>query len=239
MRTSTIKEVKEMSPKAVIEYVEGTLSVLYPAKRGNSNGKDWMLQNGVLKDDSGDVKLMFCIEDELPPEWKGKRISLTAHSGPKGLSGIYTDDNNHAGRVERQIKITATGKIQLLDGKPVQPPQKAPPSSPHPQEQHVGLDGVQEARKVLMRVTNAFYLIEKAVSVQSDHSKIDGIDCTPENFGGKCGTAYRELRDAGIIAKMPTKPLWGVKAQLNVLSEEQIKREFPPAPPEEEEDIPF
>jgi hypothetical protein len=77
---------------------------------------------------------------------------------------------------------------------------------------------VSKAKAVLNRVANAFWLVEQHLQKEMEQAKISGVDekyLTAENFGGKAGTAFRELKEADLINQMPDQPMWSAEYQAN------------------------
>jgi hypothetical protein len=223
MRVTKISEVASLENKEAIPSIIGTLTKVWDYKTGEGEDGAWSMQGGSIKDDSGEIKILFKNQPDAR-KYSNKLISITSHSSSKGISGVYADDNSYKDSVTRQIKVTATAEISLELPRPT-----AAIASVDPKEDTAilnkiiipdELDPVKQARKLLMQVANAFYLCEKMVHKQSEQSEVDGVPQTPENQGGKCGTAYRELKDAGLVFKMPLTPLWGAKEQLSAHKEE-------------------
>ncbi len=50
-----------------------------------------------------------------------------------------------------------------------------------------------DLNKDVVRLMNYMYFIEKTVMIEHDQAKISGAPVTPEGFGGKCNSAFKEL----------------------------------------------
>lgn len=129
---------------AQIFKVHGTITELYGPKSGTNAKGEWILQRGTLQFDDGQkMGLFFKDRDPIHLSAKGRRIELACHSGPKGLSGVYADDDNNGNEVKRQIKVTSTGELSFIDGggsgpneHPPQRTQQAPPPQRTQQAPH-------------------------------------------------------------------------------------------------------
>lgn len=115
--------------------VEGKLSTLYDAKTGTTKaGKDWSLQDGVLKDASGNEHRVCFAAGQEVGHLKGKMIRLTSHVGEKGMSGIYMKEDTYTNKqgkevTTRKIHVTATANIEEVGSGGQPAPSSAKPQS--------------------------------------------------------------------------------------------------------------
>lgn len=96
-------------------------------------------------------------------------------------------------------------------------------------------DSYQDFRHALMRVMNAFWLIERGVGVESDQSKVNGFDTSEAHLQAKCSTAFIHLDKLGLVKAMPDKPIWGAKEPKKELPVQEIKKVFP----DDNDEVPF
>lgn len=202
--STTVSEVANREAGEVIAKMQGKIVKAYELKSGENEKGEWSIQDGYFKDSTGEIKIAFFNHEDVRP-LLNKEITLGAHKGAKGLSGVYAHDNNYQGKTTREVKITETGKIELV-GEEKQ--------EPKPKEKIVGTthveleDSVQILRHELMRCCNALYLIERAITVESDQSEINGFTSTDEHKRAKCATAFIHLDRMGLVSKLPDKPVW-------------------------------
>lgn len=213
MRKVKVKEVANLDPNEIIPSIQGTLVKAWDFKTGEGEDGAWSFQTASLKDSTGEIKLVLKNQDNV----KGmlnREVLITSHSGPKGLSGIYADDNEwpkDSGKFTRQIKVTATAKIALIDT----PSKAAEGSRARPDNETVSgqpSDSVKAFKARAMKSLNASWITIHAVNVLRDQLRIDGIEMTDENFGGVCGKVDRDC--SSLIDSLPSKPLWSAEKQL-------------------------
>lgn len=241
MRSTTASEIPKLENNEIIMHMEGSFTKIWDYKEGDNDKGHWSFQNAEFKDDTGTVKVKLVNQPDRQPIVH-RPLSITAHNGNKGYTGIYAFDDSYTNKsgktVEtRLVKITATGQIEIAGEKKEVIPAK---------ETTVELDtdeATKTIRRKLMQVMNGFMLVERAVHAQVEAAEKEGIDCDLSNFGGKCSSAYRELN--GLISKLPDDhPIWIAKE----LPKEEIEKVFPRkeivqgamnSSPEFEEEIPF
>lgn len=142
-KEQTMSELKPISFEALaskehedkIGCVEGRLSTLYDAKTGTTKaGKDWSLQDGVLKDASGNEHRVCFAAGQDVGRLKGRMIRLTSHVGEKGMSGLYMKEDTYTNKqgkevTTRKIHVTATANIEEVGSSGQPAPSSAKPQS--------------------------------------------------------------------------------------------------------------
>src|ERR1039457_6090012 len=113
MRVTKISEVASLENKEAIPSIIGTLTKVWDYKTGEGEDGAWSMQGGSIKDDSGEIKILFKNQPDAK-KYSGKLISITSHSGSKGISGVYADDNLYKDLKTRQIKVTATAEVSII-----------------------------------------------------------------------------------------------------------------------------
>lgn len=73
-------------------------------------------------------------------------------------------------------------------------------------------DGTSEFKHSLMKILNAFWIIEKAVGIEVAQSAISGFESTPEHIQAKCSTAFICLDRQGFVKDLPDHPMWSTPA---------------------------
>jgi hypothetical protein len=106
-----------MDDQMPLPAINGTLTALYPRKTGESSKGPWSFQNGELTQGKAKIKLVFKgLDEPVDKSLKGKDITITAHKGDKGWTGIYSQDNEYQGKTTREIKVTPTATIEQGEG---------------------------------------------------------------------------------------------------------------------------
>ena len=77
----------------------------------NANG-EWSLQILVLKDNSGQVRLIAWNRDNLA-NLKGQEIIVSSYKGDKGWAGCSIEDKEYNGKKYKQIKLSSNGELIL------------------------------------------------------------------------------------------------------------------------------
>lgn len=217
MRILSTKEVKALEVDEVIISLRGTITKAYDRKIGGEGDKAWSVQNAFFKDQSGEIRIAFWNRDDIK-DFVNKEVTLSCHHSDKGYSGLYAHDNDYKGKVTREIKAQSNADLRLATGE-------------KPLETHVELEPGEatpgEFRKELVKVLNAFYLIEKGVATESAQNIVNGFTTTETHMQAKCSTAFIHLDRMGLVSQMPEIPLWSYAAQAAA------------KPAESEEEIPW
>lgn len=129
MRVVSIGEVKQLDHKEVVPSVRGILKSVFKPNAGTNDHGPWSIQNVMLKDSSGEIKVSLRNRDEIPLTAKGQAILIECNDGDKGKTGVYAEDDDYRGKVERIIKVTGSAKIEIGNGA-TETTQTPPPPSP-------------------------------------------------------------------------------------------------------------
>lgn len=204
MRLVTIGELPTLENKEGVPSIQGTLTKVYERKTGESDRGPWSVQNGLLQDSTGEIKVLFTNQPDARI-YQGKSVSITSHVGDKGMSGVYAHDDTYQGNVKRILKLTATAQIAFVDGASgAETAAKAALSTMPPETV------VQHINAALGRIRNAFYLIELSVKEECTAAEKAGIPFDSDNFGGKCSSAHR-LLDPLLLQALPEAPIWEIE----------------------------
>lgn len=132
MKLIKIAEAQEMVGM-VLPRVEGVLVTLYDQKTGEKDGKPWAMQNGVIEDDTGGMKIVFSGHDAISLLMKGQRIQLEAFTSKQhGLVGIKVKENTWKEKTTKEIWVTGTAKILFPDVQDAPHDEDAPKASTAP-----------------------------------------------------------------------------------------------------------
>jgi hypothetical protein len=235
MRLLTISEIEQLDSGEIIPAFTGTVKKVFEQKSGENRGENkkkygdfWHIQNAIVTDGTSEIHISWGGEDSLS-NLEGQVVTFESTDTKHGKQGLKWEVRNVEGKIYKSVKITGAAKIHSGGtGIPEKGAaekhaedwiEKKRNGTPTPQETSVVLDdsdSVNEVRHALMRAVNAMYLIEHAVTKQVEQATVDGITCTPENFGGKCGSLFRYLDSLGLVKRMPDKPLWSITQRNSV-----------------------
>lgn len=200
--------------------VEGEITRVFDRKFGTKNDKEWSIQNLMLKDDSGEIRVGAWNHDDLS-SLSGKKVSITAHKSEKGFSGVYCELNDYKGKQTKQLRLTYTAKIERLDGQqsadstPTQSssarPNRSGGSTHQPEHQN---DSSATLEASLAQICNAQYFIFEAEKNKWENMALNGL--VPEftslvgnaHFQADCSIAWGKINGQGLVESLSTKPAW-------------------------------
>lgn len=126
----------------VLPRVEGVLVTLYDQKTGEKDGKPWAMQNGMIKDETGKMKVVFSGHDAISLLMRGQRIQLEAFTSKQhGLVGIKVKENTWKEKTTKEIWVTGTAKILFPDVEGDPEPQDEPRTAAEPRTGPIGVAG--------------------------------------------------------------------------------------------------
>lgn len=223
MRVVSIAEVKSLDPKEVIPCVRGRLVEVVKRQTGEKDGKHWSIQRFKIKDNTGEVWVKAWDNDtEIPLSAKGQGILIECNDGNKGKTGVYAHDNEYNGKVERQIRLTASAKIDIENGNgaheapqtqrapepddereladkglaPVQPPPQAPAKTNGNGTEHG--DVVRNAAKRCAR--DYYRCMEQVLEMRTAWDKANPeAAMTDAHFQAACASVYIQLSRDGVV----------------------------------------
>lgn len=125
MRVTPIKEIADLEPDEKIMAVHAKIKQVYGFSAGSNDHGDWSIQNIIVADRSGEIKVKIKDHDEIPKAWKGRDILIECTKHDKhGWIGVKTADDTYKGKTTRIVSISRTGKLGLADETSEEP---APP----------------------------------------------------------------------------------------------------------------
>ncbi len=224
MRIVTIKEVLGLGSGEVVPAVKGTIKNVYDQNKGTNSHGDWKLQNLMLTDSTGEIKVKVADRDPIPANWKGRVVCIECNDGGKGLTGIKAKDDEYRGKVSRILSVTPTAHMTLVEpGQAAQPAQQpAQPAQQQPQApQQAQAAQTQPAPQAAQppatngngngagkRVTEAattrardYYRVMDAVQVMrtSWDANHPHALMTDAHFQAACSTVFIQLQRDGVI----------------------------------------
>lgn len=126
-----INALKEMVG-AVVPEVSGTIIKLWPRKNGATNGKEWSLQGGTIKDETGEIDFTIWNRNELPQSLRNVSLTFKAAMGMKGgLLGLKVAKNKKDPSkigLDVDAKAMISDKENSIQNDPVDDIDMSPPS---------------------------------------------------------------------------------------------------------------
>ncbi len=113
----TLDQIRELAVKSVIPRVEGTLQAVYEAKSGKNDKGPYRTQSVILSQGDDSMKAFIVNGPSVDKSMEGEEVVIMCSKGPKGLSGVTTQDNEwprDSGTINREIRMDRTGRIMLL-----------------------------------------------------------------------------------------------------------------------------
>jgi hypothetical protein len=112
----TIAEIKSIKDGSTVDSLSGLVENVYERHAGSKNGKAWSLQNIILKDSAGIVKVLLDGRKECPKSMEGKAVSFSSVNGEKGLTGMFAKDDTYNGKTTRIVKVTSVAAVKVIEG---------------------------------------------------------------------------------------------------------------------------
>lgn len=244
MKTTPLNEITQLEDGELVMRVEGEITKCYEIKSGEKDSKPWSVQHFFIKDDSGELKVSAWNHDDIQP-LTHKKVSITAHKSDKGFSGVYAEDNEWKQKITRQLRLTATAKIERLDGQQSADSSHKDASSARPNTQRVSTPPREHQNDstgfddMLQQVNNAQYKVFDAAKRRWEQMIVDRL--IPENtefvgdahFQADCSSAFIKLDRAGEVEKLSTAPIWREANTSRFVKSPMAQ------PPLEDDEIPF
>lgn len=113
-KTLTVEDIKDLEGDSIVHRFTGKVVKLYDQKSGENKNGEWTLQNLEMEDDEGDkIKVTLKDREELSKRMRGKELTLLAHRGNKGWSGVYAKDDDYHDKKnpDRILWVTSSAEI--------------------------------------------------------------------------------------------------------------------------------
>lgn len=223
MKVTPLNGISQLEDGELVMRVEGEITRVFDRKSGTKGDKDWSIQNLMLRDDSGEIRVGAWNHEDLS-SFAGKKVSITAHKSDKGFSGVYCELNDYKGKVSKQLRLTYTAKIERLyaqskpadaDSSSTQSSSARPNSSAgsRQREEHQN-DSSATLEASLAQICNAQYLIFEAEKNKWENMALNGL--VPEftslvgnaHFQADCSIAWGKINGQGLVESLSTKPTW-------------------------------
>jgi hypothetical protein len=177
-----IADIQGLPDGANIASIAGTLTAVYPPKTGQSARGPYSFQDLVLQDETGEIKVSVQQPGEpaVGVNLKGRHVTISSKSGPKGLSGVYAEDHTYNNATTRRIKVTPTGTIAIVDAKSTATHEK-------PNLLVIGSKFV----------AGYLFALDRADEIGEARAQI-GRPLTPEQFQSLTATAFISMEKRGL-----------------------------------------
>lgn len=264
-RVSTVKEVLESDAETQIHAIRGNLKTLWPIKSGESATGPWSFQNGVLKDATGEVKVVFNGREAVPANWKGRKICILANNGAHGWTGCKTKDEEYpkdSGKFTRVLWVTKSAEVIEDDGsEPKESASESPaagaaraPLAQHPPPHDTSAPGtvVTNAKVFTARKASGLRITLRAtLCLSKEWAELTGEPMPESLFQSLNGCLFIAADRAGMFDTLPVnlelatlqpKAKEAPPKPLPPPKEEPPKPETPPQPepsPIDSDDVPF
>lgn len=225
MRVIDVSDIGQFDDGEVIPSLRGKITQTYERKTGSKDGKPWSVQNAMFQDATGKIRFSVWGHEDIKP-WTGKEVTLSAHKSDKGLTGLFAEDNTYKEKTTRQIRMTASGKIELADTL-TGTTNKLESTKPETRVELDSGDAVKDAKRSAMQAANAFEIAlgaSKYVRTQYDLEYGEN-SMTDEQFQAITSSIFISLDRKGFVDKLPKAPL----------EPQKPKQEQQPAPSKDEE----
>lgn len=131
MKLATIQDVIESNIDEPVMATRGTLVKLYKQIQGQNDYGPWTLQNGKLKDATGEIKVVFSNREPINGNWQGKLVEIRC---AKGAKGGWTGAKRSVDKQKLDtIQVSDKAEVFLFDAEhqpePAEPGESAPPKS--------------------------------------------------------------------------------------------------------------
>jgi len=159
MRITTCADALKLDDRATVEGLHGTLEKVFKRRTGQTSGRDWSFQDGIVRDATGEITVTFNNHPDVSP-WKGREVYLLSSVGAKGTyKGIFrkTDsytDKDGVRKYTEKVQVNEHAVISEQDTAPAKDAEEAklPPASSGAKKYWVQLPGGGPADCVLATI---------------------------------------------------------------------------------------
>lgn len=114
MQILTIPQVKQSPPDMAITGLKGRVKTIYERKSGETDGREWTMQDIVLTDGAMELKATLANREPADPAWNGKELYFTAnHSDKHGWTGLKVKENKYQGKTTLKLQVSKSATIEL------------------------------------------------------------------------------------------------------------------------------
>lgn len=235
MSNVTVQIIRAFPDKTPIPQFEGKVIKVHPRKTGTNSRGEWSMQRVVLRDRNGEEITALLTEHEEFAFRTGEIVVLACKVGDKGSTGVYVHDDTYNDKTERQIKVTATGRIDLVATEETAPApapdrnqgrgrrnddpdqgedytwstEQAPPRDAGNDHQTArDKTDVRAAKKTLVQIVNLHTLCVLAVD-RVEAPLVEGATGAPMSDSQRqaaVASVFIKAERSGLVDKMPAAP---------------------------------
>jgi Tfp pilus tip-associated adhesin PilY1 len=127
MRIVPISEVFGLGSGETVPAVKGTVASVFDQNKGTNAHGDWKLQNIIVRDGTGEIKVKLADRDPIPGNWRGRVVCIECNDGGKGLTASRPrttiprqgqSDSERTGSAHLTLVDQATGTQQAAQTPP-------------------------------------------------------------------------------------------------------------------------
>lgn len=116
MRVTPIKEIADLEPDEKVMAVHARVKTIYAYSAGTNNHGDWSIQNIIVADRSGEIKVKIKDHEEIPKSWKGRDVLIECTKHDKhGWIGVKAVDDTYKNKTSRILSVSRTGDVNLAN----------------------------------------------------------------------------------------------------------------------------
>jgi len=199
MKLLSFAEINDAENGQQISSFTGTIKKVWEQKSGEGDYGPWHLQNIILTDEhANEITVTWTLEDAWTAKDEGKQLLFeSGYDKKEQLCGLKKDIRKKDGKTYESVKVDDRAKVKTLGD-------DDEANNRHSTEILNG--GVDEARKHIMQSANLYVLCINAVN-KYIAAHMPEIAQTSEMFQAATGTLFIEASRAGLVSKMPEKPL--------------------------------
>ena len=224
-----IASLLTLDPDMPVASFTATIKKIWPTKRGKikqgpRKGQDWHIQDIVVEDNTGEIKIKNWAE-ELSKSDAGETFTFSSHKNAKNqLVGLKIEFDDYDKK--NVVVMNDSAKITLPDGSAVSsvpkdsgadatPANHAPVRDPMELARQAG-----EACRIAMEVA-----LDLAEKIHSRYAEVTGESVTTEQINSWASSINYYLRDQGVIKQLKVS--------------DPAPQIDPPAPVADDDEIPF
>lgn len=204
MKTYSIAWINEAPTGTHIDAFTGKITRVGKHNFGTARGRDgspmeWSFQDLQVKDATGaELTVTLDKREELPNDWAGAEVMFTASQTQHGMKGLIVEDTEAReknGKVYpsiRRLRVTPTGNIEDVTGRP-----KGQQQAPQGQQRRQQEQAPQERQQTRQEPTQHRQQEQRAGQGQQAQQ---GGALTPPTRREKADTALKNYR--GLVARI-------------------------------------
>lgn len=207
MKLISIKEALALDPGDPISGVKGKILDVYEFKTGNKGDKDWSVQNIMIQDRTGKVKVVLWNQQEIRKSSKGREIFILTgrHSKTNKPIGLEMEEQEYQGKTYTNIKASDSAEVGFEEGGGNSDPDDD--ESTKGQQSDQSSDGLRFGRHKAAQFANGYLLVLQASSHIAKIAEENGIPISDAHFQAMNHTIFIAMDKSGAMDGLPVKPI--------------------------------